>query len=256
MRLPICLALCLAVLAAVASGDEKDTPTTNKAHPDLTDPVEILKKADAASKAVTAAKYDVVVEGGGAAEELVPRSKATVIATGVTSGGPEKYLVDTKLIPPGSTDPVHITGGGDGDKYFLIRHAEKIAHEDIDQAVLGSYARAIVGCITLEFFVPEPFTQEINGKSHKLAGSKVIGGEDCYEINLVYAVEGAQETTWFISKKDFLPRGRLDRFVLRDGRKGEVRRTMTNLDVGPKLDDDTFKLKLPEGYTKTDDFAP
>ena len=256
MRQPIHLLLCLAVLSVAALGDDKDKPTTRKATPELTDPVEILKKADAASKAVKTAKYDIVVEPKGVAESFVGRTKATVTATGVTSGGPEQYLVDAKVAPPGSGETVHITGGGDGDTFFLIRHADKIAHVDIDPAVLGSFARPIMGNIMLEFFVTEPFTQEINGKSHKLAGSRTIGGEDCYEIHVVYDAERAPETTWFLSKKDFLPRCRLDKFSLPDGRKGEMRRTITNLDVGPKLDKDTFKLKLPQGYTKTDEFAP
>ena len=31
--------------------------------------------------------------------------------------------------------------------------------------------------------------------------------------------------------------------------------TITNLVIDPKIDENTFKLKVPEGYEKTDDFA-
>ena len=102
----------------------------------------------------------------------------------------------------------------------------------------------------MEFVTPEPFTDEINGKSQKITGSKVIDGEDCYEIHVIYAVEKAPEAVWYISKKDFLPRGRIDKINIPNEVSGTIEKSLSNLKVDPKLDKETFKLKLPKDYKK------
>ena len=101
-----------------------------------------------------------------------------------------------------------------------------------------------------------PFSDEINGKSRELKGSKVVKGVGCYEVYVVYAAESAPPATWHFSKNDFLPRRRIDYFTGPDGQKFTRTKVISNLVVDPKLDEMAFKLKLPDGYTKTDDFAP
>jgi outer membrane lipoprotein-sorting protein len=108
----------------------------------------------------------------------------------------------------------------------------------------------------IEFIHPTPFNDEINGRSRELKGSEKVDGEDCYIIHVVYAAEQAPQAIWSFSKKDFLPRRRIDIYALPDGQEGRGTKTITNLVVDPKVDEEVFKLKLPEGYTKTDDFAP
>jgi outer membrane lipoprotein-sorting protein len=59
-----------------------------------------------------------------------------------------------------------------------------------------------------------------------------------------------------LAKKDFLPR-RVERtFPTQGGEMGGRQTTLSDLVVNPALEKDAFKLKLPEGFTKTDDFAP
>ncbi len=106
----------------------------------------------------------------------------------------------------------------------------------------------------IEFLFETPFTDEIKGKKQELKGSKEINGVDCYEVHVVYATD--QIATWCFSKKDFLPRRRVDEGKTRDGRAYRADKTIAKLIADPKLDKDAFKLKLPDGYTKTDDFAP
>jgi hypothetical protein len=138
----------------------------------------------------------------------------------------------------------------------LIDHAKKTAYVDIDPAVLGSAGRLLGTFTTVEFVHPSPFSDEINGKKAELKGSRTVGGEDCYEIHVVYANE-AQQATWCFSKKDFLPRCRIDRFDRGEGQEPTVReKSITQLVVDPKFDKDPFKFELPEGYTQVDDFAP
>ena len=201
-------------------------------------------------------KYDVVVEGTGPAKAQVGSLKATVVAAGFADGFPEKFIVEAEALMPGSTQPVKVTGGSDGDIYFVIDHQNQKAHADLELRVMGSFTRVLLNGVMREFHVPAPFGDEINAKKQELRGSKRIGGEDCYEIHVVYAGERAAESTWCFSKKDFLPRARHYWFTTSTGEKGGALVTLTDVVVDPQLPPDAFQLKLPPGYTKTDESAP
>lgn len=249
MKRTICMLLGLSLVSVTAmAGDKKSG--------ELTDPTEILRKADAAAKAVKVVKYDVVFEGLGNAQARFPKVEASIIMSGFASGAPEKIAIEAKYNQPGSTETRRVTSGSDGDMYFVVDHQAKKAYEDIDPQVVGSVGRIVAMAMVLELGHEHPFTDEINGKVKELKGSKSINGEDCYEVYIVYATPQEQAVTWYVSKKDFLPRGRID---LRPGPDGLVptrQKMIANLVTDPKLDKDTFKLKLPKGYSKTDDFAP
>jgi outer membrane protein assembly factor BamB len=232
----------------------RDEPA--RAGGELTDPVEILKRVDAAAEAVTTVKYNVVLEGTGPAKAQVGSLKAAVVAAGFADGLPERFIVEAEALTPGSTQPVRVTGGSDGDIYFVIDHQNKKAHVDLELRVMGSFARPILNGVMREFHVPTPFGDEINAKKQELRGSKQIGGEECYEVHVVYAGERAAESTWYFSKKDFLPRARHYWFTTSSGEKGGALVTLTDVIVDPQLPPDAFKLKLPPAYTQTDEFAP
>jgi len=222
----------------------------------LIDAKKILELADKACKAVNTAKYDVAFESTGAAEPLLGSGKASVIATGQLDRRPEKYLLELTVPRPGHGEELRLTGGSDGEVFFVIDHHHKKAYVDMDPAVIGPSARLFKAAIFGEFHDPEPFTAEINGSEDRvLKGTKRIDGEVCYEVYVVYDA-GRVETTWFVSKEDSLPRARHDKFVMLDGREASYRQTLSNLFINRKLDEGTFKFKLPEGYAKTDEVAP
>jgi len=227
-----------------------------KAPGELTDPLEIVKKVDAATKAVTAAKYHVVYEGLGEAAAITGKVEADVTAVGFAGTMPEKYVMDAKVTLPGKTSPLHITIGSDSETFYAIHHDTKTAYVDIDPAVIGDAGRILGRALMIEFTHPTPFSDEINATSRELRGSKMIDGQDCYEIHVVYAVPQAPQATWYFSKKDFLPRARIDTAAMPDGRKLQQQKVISGLEANPKLDDAAFKFKLPAGYKQTDDFAP
>jgi hypothetical protein len=247
----LCLTVVLVPVAALA-GDEKADKKTG----DMTDPVAILKKVDAAARAVKAVKYDVVTATTGALVGRAATAEAAYIVTGFLNNGPEKFFCDAKVKVPSASEPVRLTGGTDNNMFFVIDHRNKKAYEDIDPAVMGAAAGVFRQIGMIEFIHPTPFSDEINGKSQELKGTEKIEGEECYVVHVVYQAPQAPQATWYFSKKDFLPRRRVDEWALPTGEKGTMTRTVKNLVVDPKLDENTFKLKLPEGYTKTDDFAP
>lgn len=232
----------LLVPAALTWAEDKSTASDET--------TKILEKVDAAAKAVNGVKYDVVVKGseGGQGFEL----KGTYTLVGAEGTLPKKFLADIEVTAPGSAGTRKFTGGSDGDTYYVIDHADKKAYVDIDPAVLGSrFGRMYRAGLMIEFVHATPFTHEINAKTKTMKGTKTVGGVECYEIDIEYAAANAPKATWCFSKKDFLPRKRVDTST-----RGTTEKTITNLVVDPKTDDETFKLKLPEGYTQVDDFAP
>jgi len=244
-----------AILMLGLCGTAAAAQDTAKKSADLTDPVEILKKADAACKAVNFVQYTASVEGSGVMESRVGKSSGTVTLKGRGAGGAAQYRYEVKLEKPGSNDVNDVTVGSDGKTYFLIDAKAKKVYEGIDPAVVGTAGRAVQGLNMGEYLHPEPFSDEINGKKQELKGTTKVGDEDCYEVNVEYGQAG-MEATWFFSKKDFLPR-RVDRRVQAPtGVKGGTQLIVTKLTVDPKLDKDPFKLVVPEGFTKTDGFAP
>lgn len=241
------LGLVLTFTAALATGANGQ---------ELTDALEILKKVDAAAKAVKAVRYDATFKPLGPSMAQGPQVEGSVVMSGWMGGSLEKFLFEVTIKNAGSSDEQKVTAGGDGEEFFVIDHKTKAAYVDIDPAVLGTIGRRARQLQTVEFLHPAPFSDEIDAQKLELTGSKKIGGEDCYEVHVVYA-SGRQEAIWHFSKKDFLPRGRMD--INKDESGTIVRqsqRFLTNLEVNPKLDDSLFQVKVPEGYTKTDDFAP
>lgn len=213
--------------------------------------LEILKKVDDAAKKAGGAQYDVVFKGVGDAESKVPTIEGKAVLSGWENDAVKKFRFDVKVKRPGSSEVTELSAGGDGKEYWLLDHTKKIAYQDVDPAVLGRMgSTAQNAALVAEFTHPTPFSDEINGKKQELLGSEKVGEEDCYKIRVEYAREGL-EATWCFSKKDFLPRSRQDKQGTR-----ETVRQITNLVIGPKLDEETFKFKLPEGYTQSDDFAP
>lgn len=246
------LCLTLTALLAAPAFAADDQPATNE----LTDPVEILRKMDAAAKAISSVSYDTEFTGAGELAKHLPSGKASVVMEGW--GGdrfPKKFHVDVEGRLPGAADAKHYTGGCDGENYYLVDHADKTVYEDIDPKVMGAAGQLVTAPVMIEFVHESPFNDEINGKNQTLKGSEKIGDVDCYVIALEYA-NAPQSTTWYVGKKDFLPRCRTDRFEQPNVGTIEIRRTLTNVVPSPKIGEDTFKLKVPDGFKKSDDFAP
>jgi outer membrane lipoprotein-sorting protein len=256
MKRMIGLWLTLALLVPFAYAQQAEEKTTSQP----ADPVEILKKTDAACKALKTVTYEVSLEGTGEFKARAGRVQAKVIAARLNAkadalGLGQKFVVDARLTLPGASEPQHLTIGSDGEKFYVVRHDAKKVHEDVDPAVLGQSGRGVLGAMMFEYLHPAPYDDELKGKKRELLGSKVIEGVDCYEIHVVYASE-AQAATWYVSKKDYVPMRRIDEIALPDGKKGTVEKTVSKLEIDPKLDENAFKLKVPEGYTKTDEPAP
>ena len=244
MRRMVCLTISLGLVAAAAAQDKL-----------LKDPVEILKKADAATKAVKSVSYDAVFEGYGANKERSPRVKGSAIIGGGTKETANQSYFEAKIKTGKSDKYVTARIGTDGKTYFAIDpKAKKVKKGDSSFAWRGAGSaawRLSMG----EFMHPTPFTDETNADVAELKGVEKIGDEQCYKIYVEYA-ESMGKATWWFSTEDFLPR-RVDRIGEgSDGEKSGTWLTLTNLVVSPKLSDNTFALNVPNGYEVEEVKAP
>ena len=262
------LAWTTVVLTLCASGAIAQTTKGN-----LTDPIEILKRADAASKAVKVAQYEAKAfaldENG--QPELVGEGK--VVIQGFARHGPAKFHVLGKFRMAGPEDPHHVrtgysedqqhlTIGSDAKKHYLLDWKTRKAYVDIDPNVTGRRGQLVPTVMMSEYVHPTPFSDELGGSDHKLVGTTKIGDEECYEIVVHASVGGwqharvSQKAHWFFSTRDFLPR-RVDRFFTRDGRPARgTRLVITSLTVDRPDAEKLFRFRLPDGFEQIDDFAP
>ncbi len=252
--LSLCLAASVATrvmgqTAAEGAGTAEKDSTPNKG-------VEILRKADVATKAVKLVSYKASLRATEwLAERMKPIEGTAVIAGVCPDARPERFRYEAKFTVPDTTETKEVTTGSDGDITFLIDPSVKTVYADIDPAVVGSDGRLARRIAMIEYCHSTPFNDEINAEKVELRGMTKIGGENCYEIHVVYA-RAAGEAVWFFSEKDFLPR-RVDRVRTNaQGQKASTQLTLTDVVVDPKFKRDPFKVVVPEGFTKTDEFAP
>jgi len=238
----------LSTSLAVAQEEGKQKPAAAP-----TDAVEVLKKADAATKAVKAVSYDVESAANGMGGRT--RVEGSVVLSGIVGRMPEKFRIDAKLMGAGSDEARRVIIAADGENYYLLDEKTKTLHKDIDPSVLGRAGQALQALLMIEFVHASPFSDEINGAKQERRGDKKIGDEDCHEIYVEYGAAGQGQTAvWYFSKKDFLPR------AVKRGRVGAesaaLEMTLSKLVADPKLDQAKFKLEAPEGYTTSDEPAP
>lgn len=246
-------------LVHVALAQENVRPPEGEARKPNEDPkhkeaVDILKKVDAATKALTTVSYKASTQGEGWLASRVTKMEGTVVASGKWESELGKLRVDAKATMPDSAESRAFSIGNTGEEFYLIDPDKKLVYADLDPQVMGSDGRLATNLLMREFNHPTPFSDEINSEKAEIIGSEKVGDQDCYVINVNYSPK--VEAVWYFSKKDFLPR-RVDRINLSPtGERGKGQLIVTDLVTDVKNADTAFNLAIPEGYEKTDEFAP
>jgi outer membrane protein assembly factor BamB len=215
----------------------------------LTDPAEILRFADAAARAIEAATYDIELIGTGALEPLVGEIKLTTTMQGYAEGLPAHFLVEGSVKPAGAEQVFTVHAGSDGNSFYAVDPATKTVHADLESSVLGPARQAVFAALLNQLLAPAPFGQQLRVTGQELIGSKQVGDVDCFEVKV------SDTEIWYIAKHDLLPRGNQE-FYEFDGQKGSVIKLISKLEANPKLAADQFEIKVPEGYSKTDQPLP
>lgn len=246
--------LLLPVLTGVVSAQDAEAPKEEPQPVRTSQAIEILERADAAIKSVHSVRAEIKTEVSGVATNFVSAAEGTAVFVGWTGRGPEKSFRHVKTADPESGESVELTSGGNGETYFLINHNEKKGYEDMDPGVMGSSGRALGSFGMIEFVHDAPFDDELAAESVEYEGESDVAGEACHKIRVTYAGDQGS-STWFFSKKDFLPRRRIQHFNFQ-GQDGAVEINLSKLETNIEPGDDLFRMKLPEGYVQIDDFAP
>ncbi len=248
------IALLLLLLGGAVAAQQEEPAA---AAPVTRDPaaLELLRKADAATKAVSGVHYSATATPSGVAVNFAAAAEGETWMEGWAGRFPARFLARLKTRKPGSDEAVELTAGGNGDQYFLLDHATKKAYVDIDPGVFGSAGRSIFGFTMIEFVHDAPFDDELGAEVVELLEEKEVAGEPCHQVRVVYG-GGQGESVWLFAKRDLLPRARVQRFTIPGQGDGALERTISGLEVDPQMDPTRFEFRLPEGYQRIDDFAP
>ncbi len=136
----------------------------------------------------------------------------------------------------------------DGTNFYQLDYNKK----QLQWGSPDTGAAALVGVaqryMMIEFVHPTPFSDELNGESLKLEGTKKIGEVECDVVHVVYA-ESQGEARWYFGQKDHLPH-RVDRI------SGGYAVELSNVNPKVKLKAADFALKAPEGFKTSEYEAP
>jgi len=238
-----------------ASAALATTPTIPPSQEQSLSAVDVLKRADEATRAIHAVRYEARRFGTG----QLARRYAQVEGHAVISGGflNRSFSVarfDASIRYPRVGTVHRLTYQADGSSYCLIDHDMKKYFLNRNPRVTGLDGKLAQSLGFPEFVIPTPFTDELNGVSIKRLPEKQVEGEPCYVVDVIYAGR-RQRAIWYISMRDFLPR-RVDRVPSSANLdRGTVVVEISKLEVDPPIDSDTFEPEIPKDYQRSPKFA-
>jgi outer membrane lipoprotein-sorting protein len=214
----------------------------------------ILKQAAEAMKQAKTVGYDAEYHGTEWAVNVVPAVTGRAVVGPRAEHDIDRFSCEVTIQASGSEEKSRYTAGCNGTEFYLLDQQKKTAYQDMDQAVLGSEGRNIMRVLLRDFAEPDPFADVLESGSAEMKPDAEVAGEACVVV-FVKPKEGP-ETTWYFSKKDHLPRRVVRHYENREGEPGTTELTLTNLVVNPSFVRSPFELIVPDGYEKTDEFAP
>ncbi len=239
--------LLAAASTVMADGSKKTEGVSREA-------VEILKKSEAALKNVKLVSYTAGYRGTHWVESMVPKVEGIATIGKRSQWDIDPFSCEVTIAPSDSEETQTFAAGSNGDTYFLIDSKTKTVYEDMDPLVLGSNSRNIQRVLMHEFAMPDPFDDALKAGVVQLKGAAEVHGEACY---VVYAKgESSPAVSYYIAKKDYLPRRIVHTYKNPKGEEGTTELTISHLKINPSFVRDPFAVVVPKGYKKTDDFAP
>ncbi len=236
--------LCFVAIEPVFSLENDKTPDARG----------LMLKAQAAVRAVKTVKYDIVIESKGWLAPYVPALTGNVMIGPTAEYDVGRYVAHVTMGASDSDEKTKLSIGCDGDQYYLVDTKSKMVYQDMDAAVLGSAGSGARRAIVQAFTSDEPFANELKSDHMEYAGTETVGHEKCHVVKI--KGEDGRETAVSISIRDYIPRMHQTTIKNPAGEVGAFKIVVSNIEVNPKFPKDAFKVKVPAGFTKTDDFAP
>lgn len=200
--------------------------------------------ADSASEALEACSYTFKVFGTGAFAEAP-------MLVGNISG--KSYGEDTMLLfaeigqdtTPDIEDDIELslTLASGTDSVYFYDELDGVFRKGALEEGGGDLLRHANYAIMYEYFLSDPFADEISAQSIVFEGADSIGAEACNTYLVTYA--GGQRAKWSLSIADHLPR-RVERMTFgQDGSPASVVLEVYDLETAPDLPDSMFVLVPP-----------
>jgi hypothetical protein len=225
-----------------------------KTAPELTDAKAILERSVEATQKLKTVSYELDYQVSGWFTNFMPNIRGTVVMGKETKHEVKRFQCTLKVEPSGSGEPFELTAGADGTRFYIVDHQTKTVHADIDPGVFGKNRYTVEFSLPREFGMAKPFEDTLQGGEMRLEEAKEIDGEACYGLWLKPKTEPG--ATWYFSKRDFLPRRISFSAEDKDGHKATAEITIRKLVVNPTFAKDPFEVAVPEGYRRTEEFAP
>ncbi len=244
---------CFATLTAgvCAQQDAPESQTTGEQNRSPR-AIEILRRVDEACRNVKAISYRGKYTATGAPANQSPAGSYRTVQRGEWDSPSFQHWTEFTYSLPNSEESRHVTIGSDGHIFYMIDPATKTVYEDIVPHVLGQPYQLLRRMWMREFVFPRPFGDELNATVIRFDGTTVVGDEECYRIYVDYS-GNPERSTWFFSTSDYLPR-RVDRDLPHMGGASQV--VVYDVVVDPGIDETLFKSQAPDGFSRTDEFAP
>lgn len=239
------IVLCLCVAAVAEEPAKKDG--------EAADAKAILRRVAEALKNTPAVSYRAEYKATGWVTAFVPNMEGAVVLGQQSKYKIQRYYCQLKIRKDGSSEIREITAGSDGEKFFIVDPKTKTAHQDIDPGVLGANSWAISQVFIPEFGAPDALDKLFKSAQIEIKGERKIGEEDCVEVRI--QADDPQDATWAVSKKDYLPR-RITWVIKMGDKEASAELMIQDIKVNPSFAKSPFELVVPEGYKKTDEFAP
>lgn len=215
--------------------------------------LEFAKKTADALLAAKTVVYKANYKPSGWVAKEVPAVEGSATVGDQSKNKIDAFVVNVKIHKTDSEDVVELSAGSDGNEYFLIDAKAKTCYKDMDPAVLGAQGRNLQRIVLRDFAAPEPLANVIKSGEIELRGDVKVGDEDCRELYMKHRDTGT--AVWAVSKKDFLPR-KVTRMIKNDQGEATTELLISDLVVNPQFIRNPFDMVCPEGFKKTDEFAP
>lgn len=223
-----------------------------------TDPMDILAKADAATKAVTRVSYQAHFSASGDLAKSFPSVTGKVLAWPPPKRGliarilekgqpPPRLSVEAAVTRPGAKEAVQIRAATDGQKAILIDDSNKTFCR-ANSSGIGKPMNEAYRLYMIEYLHRTPFSDELNGKSVEYEGVEKVGDVECDVVYVVYNTVQTQQSRWYFGREDHLPR-RVDR--IGNSGRGDTILIVTDLDTDPSEGDGAFELEVPAEFRET-----
>jgi hypothetical protein len=214
------------------------------------DVMEIIRNADAATKAVQAVSYRAEFWAEGDLANRMPRVTGEVLARRPVASKFWPLSMGYKAPPHRLRGTATAPGGGatarfdcavSGKKAFVLDHERRKCIFGSMPVVTIPYAPA-AHLRMIEYVHPTPFDDELHSKVARHEGVKHVGGVPCDVVYVLY--RNGSDSRWYFGQQDYLPRG-----VERLNPRGKTILLLSEVNTTPSITEETFEPECPDGYT-------